>query len=457
MSPVAPEDRGGAAAARRVYEQLLERVGEASPRPRIEPVRRLAELAGSPQLSFPVIQVAGTNGKTSTSRAIESLMRAHGLRTGLFTSPHLIDFTERFQVDGAPIDGAALAEAWDELQLPLQVVDGELAAAGHGAITFFEALAVLAFTAFADAPVEVAVIEVGMGGEWDATNIVDARVAVFTPIDLDHTAVLGRDVATIARTKAGIIKDGSTVVTAAQVPEALDEIVATAEEHGSPLFVAGRDFRLVEDRLAVGGRQIDVIGASGQPYDPAFVPLFGRHQAENVALAIAAAEAFFGADRPLPEEILDEGLGQLTSPGRLQLIGTDPVVYVDSAHNPHGAAALAEAVTESFGFEELALVVGVLEEKDAAGLLTALAPLAHAVYVTPVASPRSLDPDDLRALAEEAIPATPIEVAQSLPEALEVARGWAARSDDRAVLVVGSVLLAGEAIAHSREEGWGIA
>lgn len=440
-----------------VYEELLTRVGEANPRPRIEPVRRLAELAGSPQLSFPVIQVAGTNGKTSTSRAIESLLRAHGLRTGLFTSPHLVDFTERFQVGGEPIDGRALASAWEELKLPLRVLDAELEAGGQGPITFFEALAVLAFAAFADAPVDVAVIEVGMGGEWDATNIADAQVAVFTPIDLDHTAILGPDIATIARTKAGIVKDGATVVTAEQDPDALAEIEEAAERHGARLVVQGRDFRLVEDRLAVGGRQIDVVGVSGGAYDPAFVPLFGRHQAENVTLAIAAVEAFFGADRPVPEEVLDEGLGQLSSPGRLQLIGTEPIVYVDAAHNPHGAEALARAVAESFDFAELTLVVGVLGEKDADGVLRALAPIADRVILTPVGSPRSLDAAQLEELAGDALPEVPVEIAGSLPEALDVARAWAARGEKRAVLVAGSVLLAGEAIAFSRAEGWGIA
>lgn len=445
------------AAAERVYAELLKRVGEANPRPRIEPVRRLAELAGSPQLSYPVIQVAGTNGKTSTSRAIESLLRAHGLRTGLFTSPHLVDFTERFQIDGAPVDGEVLASAWDELKLPLEVVDAELQTAGHGPITFFEALVVLAFAVFADAPAEVAVIEVGMGGEWDATNIVDARVAVFTPIDLDHTAILGPDIESIARTKAGIIKHGSAVVSAEQDPAALAEIAAAAEAHDAPLAVQGRDFALTADRVAVGGRQIELTGLTGRPYDPAFVPLFGQHQAANVALAIAAVEIFFGADRPVPEEVLDEGLGQLTSPGRLQLIGTDPVVYVDAAHNPHGAAALVRAVTESFNFEELALVVGVLEEKDADGVLRELAPIAHRVTVTPVDSPRSTAAETLLTVAEDTIPDTPIELALSLPEALDEARGWAERAEGRAVLVVGSVLLVGEAISHARAEGWGAA
>lgn len=444
-------------AAEQVYAELLERVGEANPRPRIEPVRRLAELAGSPQVSYPVIHVAGTNGKTSTSRAIESLLRAHGLRTGLFTSPHLVDFAERFQVDGAPVSGDALLVAWEELKLPLQVVDAELTAANQGPITFFEALAVLAFALFADAPVEVAVVEVGMGGEWDATNIADAQVAVFTPIALDHTAILGHDIATIARTKSGIIKPGAAVVSAQQDPDALAELTEAAETAGSRLLVAGREFHLSEDRLAVGGRQVNIVGSTGSAYDPAFVPLHGRYQAENITVAMAAVESFFGGERPIPEEVLDEGLGQLTSPGRLQLISTEPVVYVDAAHNPHGARALVEAVAESFAFEELALVVGVLEEKDGYGLLEALAPIAHHVFLTPVDSPRSTDAEQLRELAEDAIPETHIELAQSLPEALDVARAWASGANGRAVLVVGSVLLAGEAIALAQTEGWGAA
>lgn len=440
-----------------VYEQLLERAGEAHPRPRIEPVRRLAELAGSPQLSYPVIQVAGTNGKTSTSRAIESLLRAHGLRTGLFTSPHLVEFTERFQIDGAPIDGDVLAAAWEEMQPALQLVDAELAQQEQGPITFFEALAVLAFVAFADAPVEVAVIEVGMGGEWDATNIATADVAVFTPVSLDHTEHLGRDLGTIARTKARIMKTGCTAVSAEQDSEALAEFREYAGELGIKLLVQGENFALREDRLAVGGRQIDVIGTTGNAYDPIFVPLYGVHQAENATLAIAAVEAFFGGERAIPEEVIDEGFAQLTSPGRLQLIGNNPIVYIDAAHNPHGAEALVRAVTESFSFDEVALVVGVLGEKDAFGLLETLAPIAHRVYVTAVDSPRSLSPATLAELAEDTIHDTVIEKHDTLPLALAEARAWAEGAENRAVLVAGSVLLAGEALATSRVEKWGIA
>ena len=448
---------GAERAAERVYEELLTRVGEANPRPRIEPVRRLAELVGSPQLSYPVIQVAGTNGKTSTSRAIESLVRAHGLRTGLFTSPHLVDFTERFQIDGVPVGGKVLADAWDELRLPLEVLDAQLEAEGMGAITFFEALAVLAFTLFADAPVDVAVIEVGMGGEWDATNIADAQVAVFTPIDLDHTAVLGTDIETIARTKAGIVKQGSTVVTAAQDSAALVELVEAAEREDARIFVSARDFDVTEDLLAVGGRQVSLRGLHGHEYDPAFVPLYGAHQAQNVSLAVAAVEAFFGAERPLPEEVLDEGLGGLTSPGRLQLIGNEPIVYVDAAHNPHGAEALARAVTESFAFTELALVTGIMADKDAQGVLAALLPITDALFLSPIDSARTLGVEDLYQVSGRFEREGITEVSESLTEALQAAREWAGQVDGRAVLVAGSVLLAGEAILCSRNEGWGIA
>ena len=448
---------GAERAAERVYEELLTRVGEANPRPRIEPVRRLAELVGSPQLSYPVIQVAGTNGKTSTSRAIESLVRAHGLRTGLFTSPHLVDFTERFQIDGVPVGGKVLADAWDELRLPLEVLDAQLEAEGMGAITFFEALAVLAFTLFADAPVDVAVIEVGMGGEWDATNIADAQVAVFTPIDLDHTAVLGTDIETIARTKAGIVKQGSTVVSAAQDSAALVELVEAAEREDARIFVSARDFDVTEDLLAVGGRQVSLRGLHGHEYDPAFVPLYGAHQAQNVSLAVAAVEAFFGAERPLPEEVLDEGLGGLTSPGRLQLIGNEPIVYVDAAHNPHGAEALARAVTESFAFTELALVTGIMADKDAQGVLAALLPITDALFLSPIDSARTLGVEDLYQVSGRFEREGITEVSESLTEALQAAREWAGQADGRAVLVAGSVLLAGEAILCSRNEGWGIA
>lgn len=442
--------------AQQVYAELLERVGEAHPRPRIEPVRRLAELVGSPQLSFAVVHVAGTNGKTSTSRAIESLLRAHGLHTGLFTSPHLVSFTERFQLDGEPVTGHVLAEAWQELKVALEVVDAELAASGQSPITFFEALAVLAFEVFADAPVDVAVVEVGMGGEWDATNIVNADVAVFTPIDLDHMAILGSDIATIARTKAGIISQGCTVVSAQQSKDALVELAIAAEREHAKLFVADRDFRLLDDVLAVGGRQVHMQGLHSHIYDPTFVAAHGSHQAENVLLAVAAVEAFFGGERPIPGEVLEDALAQFTSPGRLQLLSNDPIVYVDAAHNPHGAEALARAVTESFQFSDIAVLFGAMADKDANGTLEALTPIASRVVLSPINTERSLSVDQLRHLANSVESEAPVTVSNSLHEALDELRAWASEQPGRAVLVAGSVVLAGDTIAHARADGWAI-
>ncbi len=441
--------------AERVFDALMTRVGEANPRPRLEPTKRLAALAGSPELSFPIIQIAGTNGKTSTSRAIESLLRAHGLKTGLFTSPHLVDFTERFQLDSVPVSGTVLGTIWDELQHPLAVLDAQLLEEGQGPVTFFEALTVLAFALFADAPVDVAVIEVGMGGEWDSTNAADAQVAVFCPIDLDHTAILGKDIETIARTKSKIMKPGCSVVSARQTPEALAVLEAYADKLGVPFAAAPRDFGVEEDLLAVGGRQVELRGLNDHRYEPVFVPLYGSHQAENVSVAVAAVEAFFGGERPIPSEVLEQGLGQTTSPGRLQLIGTDPIVYVDAAHNPHGAEALARAVTESFSFSELAVIVGILGDKDAHGVLAALAPIADRLFITAVDSPRAREAEDLADLGDDLFEGLEREIIPHLPEALDAARAWAAAGEARGVLVAGSVLLAGEAIATARAEGWG--
>ncbi len=446
------------AAAERVYQALLTRVGEANPRPRIEPVRRFAELAGSPHTQFPVIHVAGTNGKTSTCRAIESLLRAHGLRTGLFSSPHLVSFTERFQLEGEAVDGTVLENAWDDLQPALEIVDQELARDGHGPITFFEALAVLAFAVFADAPVDVAVIEVGLGGEWDATNIVNADVAVFTSIDLDHTALLGDNTADIARTKSRIIKQNSAVVSAKQDAAAAAEITAEAQRHGATAKFAGQDFRLDEQRLAVGGQLVTVTGLSGHQYAATPLPLFGAHQAENATVAVAAVEAFFGGEREIPAEVYEAGLAQLTSPGRMQLLSTEPTVYVDAAHNPHGGRALAETIEKSFDFHEVALVFGALNDKDAAGTLEALLPQVTTVTLVPVDSPRSLTAEDIETLgarlSEQGVSVT---VAQSLAAGLDAAREWAEHTSGRGVVVAGSVVLAGEAIAHAKAEGYGTA
>ncbi len=435
-----------------VYSQLLRRQGEQWVQPRVERTRRVLELLDDPQRTYRVVHITGTNGKTSTARIIESLLRAHGLRTGLFTSPHLERFTERIMIDGEPIDDAAVADAWDEISPFVDLVDAELAAAGDAPLTFFELLTVLAFTAFSDAPIDVAVIEVGMGGSWDSTNTADGDVAVLAPIGLDHADRLGDTVAEIATVKAGIIKPGAAVVSAAQDPAAAQVIARAAERAGATLAVEGAQFGLEGQRLAVGGQMLDIRGLGGT-YTEQYLPQYGAHQGRNAALALAAVESLIG--RPgeqLAADVVAEGFAEATSPGRLQLIGTNPTVLVDAAHNPHGVEALVQALGDSFDFDEWGVVFGVLEDKDAAGIVSVLAPAASVFFVTAPTSDRARDADAVADLVEAA--ELPVTVHPDLADAAEAAREWAAASERRAVLVVGSVVLAGEAIALAAEEDW---
>lgn len=440
--------------ADRVFSELLSRTGEAAPEPRLAATARVLELLGDPQASYPVIQLTGTNGKTSTSRLIESTLRAHGLRTGLFTSPHLVRFTERISIDGLPIADSVVADNWEDISPFLDLVDSELESRGEPRITFFEALTVLAFACFADAPVDVAVIEVGMGGEWDSTNVADAQIAVLTPIDLDHTQRLGSTIAEIARTKSGIIKAGATVISAAQPAAALAEIQARVEAMGATLVLQDRDFALTEDLVAVGGQQISVRGRAGS-YEQLYLPLYGDHQAQNAAVALTAVEAFFGdGTAPLGEDPLTEGLAEATSPGRLQLIGVEPTILVDAAHNPHGARSLRAAIERYFDVDEVALVIGVLADKDAAGILTELAPIATIVLATQSESERSIPAEQLAALAAELLPDRAVAPYESIVDALIEARDWADQKPRRLVLVAGSIILGGEAIETALDREW---
>jgi len=435
-----------------VYAQLLTRQGERWVQPRVERTRRVLELLDDPQRTYRVVHVTGTNGKTSTSRIIESIVRAHGLRTGLFTSPHLERFTERIMIDGEPIDDAAVAEAWEEIAPFVDLVDAELAAAGEAALTFFELLTVLAFVAFADAPVDVAVVEVGMGGSWDSTNTADGDVAVFAPIDIDHADRLGDTIGEIATIKAGIIKQGAIAVSAVQVAEAQEPLRAAARSREASLAFEGTEFALTDQRLAVGGQQLSVRGLAGT-YDDLYLPLYGAHQGHNAALAIAAVEALIGAgSQPIATDVLTDGLAQVTSPGRLQLIGVAPTVLVDAAHNPHGARSLVAALRESFDFDEWGLVLGIFGDKDAAGIARALVPAAAHVFATAPDSDRAADPERIADLVEEA--EVPVTVHHDLADAAEAAREWASASDRRAVVIAGSVVLAGEAVQLAAAEDW---
>ncbi len=443
----------------RVLDEVYARTGEAAPQPRLSATRRALELLGDPQSAYPIVHLTGTNGKTSTSRLIESVLRAHGLRTGLFTSPDLGYLGERIVVDGESTPPEALVAAWDDVRPVIELADGELRAAGEPGLTFFEALTVLAYAVFADAPVDVGVIEVGMGGEWDSTNVADGQVAVFTPVDLDHTQRLGSTVAEIARTKSGIVKPGRSVVSAQQRPEALAEIERAAELSEADVSLEGRDFRVLSRTPAVGGQVVDVQGRAGR-YEGLFVPLLGAHQAQNAAVAIAAVETFLGDGRqPITGDVLAEGLAAATSPGRLQIAGSGPTLVLDAAHNPHGVAAMAAGLQEAFRFSRTAAVVTVLGDKDAEGILRAARDVVDDVVITTAPSDRGVDPDALAAIAVRVLGADAVVVEPDLERALDTARdlaeqGEGLRPGEPGVVVFGSITLIAGVLRLVRERGW---
>lgn len=435
-----------------VYASLLERAGERWVQPRKERTARLLDLLGDPQRTYRVVHITGTNGKTSTARIIERLVRAHGLRTGLFTSPHLTRFTERILIDGEPAADGVVADTWAEIEPLVAMVDAELAEAGEEPLTFFELLTALAFAVAADAPVDVLVLEVGMGGSWDSTNTADGDVAVFAPIALDHADRLGDTVEKIAEVKAGIIKPGARVVSARQLPEAEAVLRREARRQDATFAIEGEDFAVTEQKLAVGGQLLSIRGLAGT-YDEQYLPLYGHHQGENAALAVAAVESLIGdAAQPITDNVLSEGLQEVVSPGRLQLVGIEPTVIVDAAHNPHGAASLARALGEAFDFQEWGMVLGVLDDKDAAGIIAQLGPVAAHLFVTEPDSPRADSADFLADLIEAA--GQRATVHRDLADAAEAAREWASAGEKRAVVIAGSVVLAGQALALAEEEGW---
>ncbi|WIB78583.1 Mur ligase family protein [Curtobacterium sp. MCPF17_002] len=440
---------------KRVETALYTRIGEQSPEHRLSATRRAVELLGDPHLSYPVIHITGTNGKTSTARMAESIIRAHGLRTGLMTSPHLVSIRERIVVDGAPIAADRFVENWDDIAPVLELTDKELTDKGELPLTFFEALTVLALACFAEAPVDVAVIEVGMGGEWDSTNVVQSQVQVFTPIAIDHAKQLGNTVAEIARTKSGIIKPSSSVVSSAQSAEALAELERAAELTESTLAVEGAGFSVVDVTPAVGGQLITVQGIAGR-YDDLFLPLFGQHQAHNAAVAIAAVESFLGrGSQPLDEDVLSEGLAGATSPGRLQPIAQGPTLVVDAAHNPHGARALAEALPVAFPSGHVVGVVGILGDKDARGFVRALKGTIATFVVTQPPGDRALDADEFARIVVDEVGEDRVVVEPSLAAALQEARDLAdeADADDAMVLVAGSIVMVGKVMDLVHSEG----
>ena len=430
--------------ADQVIDQLYSRIGEGSPQPRLWPTRRAVELIGDPQHMFGVIHITGSNGKTSTARMIESLLRAHGLRTGLMTSPHLNRMNERIVIDGQPVSDEALVANYSDIEPFLDMVDTECRGRGEPALTFFEALTVLALACFSDAPVDVAVLEVGMGGEWDSTNVANADVAVVTPIGLEHVERLGPTIVDIARTKSGIIKPASRVVTAVQQPEVFEELARACDINEAPMFVLGRDFHANNITPGVGGQLVDFQMRAGV-YQQVMVPLLGDYQAENAALALAAVEQFLGGgEHEIARDVVEEGLAQSTSPGRLQVIKTSPTVIVDAAHNPHGAEALSRAMMSSFQFSTLVVVIGVLNDKDARGIVEALDPIADYFVVTQPESERARAVEDLADTVTQLAGPDRTSWRARLSEAIELAQHQAGQ--DGGVLITGSIAMVGEAM-----------
>ncbi|MBU7599002.1 dihydrofolate synthase [Streptomyces sp. P38-E01] len=453
--PSRPADPEVDRALREVEAELIGRWPETRIDPSLDRMNALMDLLGEPQRAYPTIHITGTNGKTTTARMIEALFGAFELRAGRYSSPHVQSITERISVDGEPLSAEKFVETWQDLKPFVELVDQQQ---GHR-LSFFEAMTGMAYAAFADAPVEVGVVEVGMGGTWDATNVVDAQIAVVTPISLDHTERLGDTPEKIAGEKAGIIKEGATVVLSQQPVEAASVLLKKAVEMDATVAREGMEFGVVSREIAVGGQLLTLRGLGGE-YPGVFLPLHGAHMAHNAAVALAAVEAFFGVgsvhDRTLDLEVVRGAFAAVASPGRLELVRASPSVLLDAAHNPAGAQATAAAVTEAFGFSRLIGVVGPSGDKDVRGLLEALEPLFAEIVVTRNTTPRAMDVDALAALAVEVFGEERVRVEPRLDDALEAAITLAEEEDEYAgagVLVTGSVITVGEARMLLRREG----
>ncbi|RAX20212.1 MULTISPECIES: folylpolyglutamate synthase/dihydrofolate synthase family protein [unclassified Actinomyces] len=445
---------------REVEAEILSRAPEHQVQPSLDRVAAVLDILGHPEHSYRIVHIAGTNGKTSTARMTERLLAATGMRTGRFTSPHLATIRERIALDGEPISEEDFIAAWEDVAPYIEMVDARSRAAGGPRLSFFEVLTVMALAAFADHPVDVAVIEVGMGGTWDSTNVVPGDVEVITPIGLDHAAWLGTTLEEVAANKAGIIKDGATLISSRQLEPVQEVIAAAAAEHQvvwrreldpeeDPEAPDAGVLRVLDCALAVGGQMV-AFATAAAVYEDVFVPLHGEYQAHNALLALAAAEAVFGG-RPLPAKIVEDGFTSVTSPGRLEVLRSSPTVIVDAGHNPHGVVALVPAVEEAFGFQHLVAVVGAMQDKDVEGILSLLEPACDAVVCVPIDSPRAMDTEDLGAVAREVFGADRVVVAPTLAagveQAVNLSEGFDAPMTASGVLIVGSVVLAAEARA----------
>lgn len=451
-----------------VEAEILSRAPEHKVQPSLERLELALDYLGNPQKTFKAVHITGTNGKTSTSRMVERLAAATGMRTGRFTSPHLHTIRERIALDGEPISAEGFIAAWEDVAPVIELVDAHSAKNGGPRMSFFEVLTVMAYTVFADYPVDVAIVEVGMGGRWDATNVLDQATAVITPIGRDHERWLGSTIGEIAYEKSGIIKPGATVIAAAQPEEAQAQILQAVADNRALLrqdvsgyvsFDARMDLEaeslarengglaVASRQFAVGGQMLTLVTAAAV-YEDVFLPLHGQYQAHNALLALAAAESLFGG-RALPAQIVENAFAQVTSPGRLEVVRTSPTVLVDAAHNPHGVSALRTALEESFPLKHLVLVYAAMADKDVEGVLSELEPICEAVVCVPMDSPRAMELDDLVEIADDVFGSDRVRSATNLVDAVDLAAQLAESSDDplpaSGVLILGSVVLAAQA------------
>ncbi len=439
MTHISPEDQSRIDA---IEQALLARWPETRIEPTLERIAALVDILGSPQLTYPTIHIGGTNGKTTTSRMIDSLLFEMGLRTGRFTSPHLESYLERIAINTQPIDAKELIFSFNDISAYLDLMDTKF----EHPISFFEAITALAFAAFAEHPIDVGVIEVGMGGLWDATNVVDADVSVIMPIGLDHTEYLGETLSEIAQTKAGIIKEGGFVVLAQQEPECAVELLKQAALVGADVAREGIEYSVISRSIAVGGQLLTIQGAK-DVYTDIFIPLHGKHQASNAAAALVAVEAFFG-DQELDIEAVRAGFANVTSPGRCEVVHRDPTIILDAAHNPHGAAALADTIQSEFTFDDVTGIFAPMGDKDVRGILLELEQVMDSVIVTANSSPRAMKVNELELIAAEIFGIDRVFSADSLPEAVDKAIKDSIRplsEDTIGILITGSVVTAGEA------------
>ena len=446
MNEISAEDQARVDA---IEAALLARWPENRIAPTLERIQALVDALGSPQLSYPTIHIGGTNGKTTTSRMVDSLLFSMGLRTGRFTSPHLETYRERIAINGEPIDPKDLIFTYNDIAAYFDFIDSKF----DNPVSFFEAVTALAFAAFAEHPIDIGIIEVGMGGEWDATNVVKADVSIITPIGLDHMEYLGNTLTEIASTKAGIIKEGGFAVLSQQEPEVAVELLRKAAEVGADVAREGVEYSVISRAVAIGGQLLTIQGLKGV-YDEIFIPLHGKHQASNAAAALVAVEVFFG-ENELDIDAVREGFAQVKSPGRCEVIHRDPTIILDAAHNPHGSIALHQTLDSEFTFDEIIGVVGVMGDKDARGILVNFEKFMDSIIVTKNSSHRAMDVSDLEKLSIEIFGADRVYSAPNLEAAIEKALKDSIRplSDESlGIVVTGSVVTVGEARTYVKNK-----